>query len=246
MSDTRTQVLLMLPVFQAMYPSAVEAFLRLTLHAAAHEHERYCITPWIVPRTLLHSAMNRAASDAITHKFDVLIFADDDCLPPPDALSRLLRHYEAGREFVAGLGFMRNFPHTTTVGRYDPAGPTLRMDEYGTTALAGFRWVDDVTDEPDDLVPCDFCGFPIAMVTVAALARMERPWFGTSTPLGECTHDVFFGTRAKLAGLPLAVDRTLVCDHLGEGLLITPTSRQLARVAVQEALRHARTVEAPC
>lgn len=241
MSDSRTQVLLMLPVFQSMYPQAVEAFLRLALNAGATEHARYCITPVIVPRTLLHAAMNRAASDAITHGFDVLIFADDDCLPPHDAVSRLLRHYEAGREFVAGLGFMRGFPHTTTVGRYDPAGPTLHVDDYGATKLAGFRWIDDVSDEPDDLVACDFCGFPIAMVSVKALARLERPWFGTATPLGECTHDVFFGDRARLGQLALAVDRTIVCDHLGDQTLITPASRQMARAAVRQALQQRAT-----
>ncbi|HEV8208511.1 MAG TPA: hypothetical protein VGP77_00255 [Vicinamibacterales bacterium] len=227
-TDARTQVLFVMPVFQAVYPKPLENFLAMMLHAGMAVHEKYAIWPIVMERTPLHAAMNRAAADALTHGFDVLIFADDDCLPPIDAIPRLLAHYEAGHPFMAGLGYMRGFPHTTTIGRYDPAGPTLRF-EHGQPQLAGFRWIDDVADEPTDLIPADFCGFPIAMVTVAALRRMERPWFATATALGECTHDVFFGDRAKAAGVPIVVDRTMACGHLSDGYVITPHSRQLAR-----------------
>lgn len=242
MTDGRTEVLLVVPVFQSVYPKPFRNFLAMALHAGAQLHERYSIVPGVLERTLLHSAMNQAAQEAITRGFDAMIFADDDCLPPMDAIPRLLRHYEAGRPFVAGLGYMRGFPHTTTIGRYDPAGPTLYVDPLsGATRVAGFRWIDDVSDEPDDLVPADFCGFPIAMVTTAALRAMERPWFGTATPIGECTHDVFFGDRAKAAGVPIVVDRTLDCDHLSDGYLISTVSRRLAR----DAFRHGIPQETP-
>jgi hypothetical protein len=226
--DARTHVLLVMPVFQAVYPKPFENFLAMMLHAGMALHEKYAIWPVVVERTPVHTAMNRAAADAIAHGFDVLIFADDDCLPPIDAIPRLLAHYDAGHPFMAGLGYMRGFPHTTTIGRYDPAGPTLQF-EHGQPKLSGFTWVDDVTKEPADLVPADFCGVPIAMVSVAALKRMERPWFSTSTALGECTHDVFFGERAKAAGVPILVDRTMACGHLSDGYVITTHSRQIAR-----------------
>lgn len=226
--DARTQVLYVSPVFQSVAPAPFENFLAMMLHAGMAVHERFAIWPTVPARTLLHAAMNRAVADAIAHHFDVVIVADDDCLPPLDAIPRLLAHYDAGRPVVAGLGFMRGYPHTTTVGRYDPAGPTLYFKD-GTPTLAGFRWIDDVADEPTDLVPADFCGFPIAMFSVAALAKMERPWFGTATPIGECTHDVFFGDRARAAGVPIVVDRTLVCGHLSDAFVITPNSRALAR-----------------
>lgn len=236
MTDGRVDVLFAVPVFQGVYPKAFHRFLAAMLHAGSQLHAKYAIAPMVPERTLLHSAMNQIAHTAVESGFDVLIFADDDCLPPIDALPRLLAHYEAGRPFVAGLGYMRGFPHTTTIGRYDPAGPSLFVDAMGTTKLAGFRWIDDVTDELADLVPADFCGFPIAMVTTDALRRMERPWFGTQTGSGECTHDVFFGDRAKAAGVPIVVDRTLDCDHLADGYLITTESRRLARAAFEHGL----------
>lgn len=235
--DARTQVLLMVPVFQSVYPRAFEAFLRVALNAAAFEHARYNIVPTVVARTLLHSAMNQTVLDAIDQKFDVLIFADDDCLPPIDGIRRLLRHYEAGRDFVAGMGFMRSYPHTTTAGRYYPEGPTLTINKAGAAQLSGFYWVDDAADEPP-LMPVDFCGFPIAMARVSALARITRPWFGTALPLGECTHDVYFGEKAKQAGIALYVDTTLVCDHLTDQSVITPATRTFAR-ACADAIKAA-------
>jgi hypothetical protein len=238
MTDGRVDVLFAVPVFQSVYPHPFQNFLALMLHAGAAVHDRYAIAPMVIPRTLLHSAMNHAAHTAIAHGFDVLLFADHDCEPPTDAIPRLLAHQAAGRPFVAGLGYMRGFPHTTTVGRYDPAGQTLFTDpDTGATKLSGFRWIDDVSDEPEDLVPADFCGFPIAMVTTAGLRRMERPWFGTATADGECTHDVFFGDRCKAAGVPIVVDRTIVCDHLADGYLITTESRRLARSAFKHGIR---------
>lgn len=233
-NDPRTQVLFVLPVFQSVYPRPLETFLAMSLHAGAKLHERYSIVPHVPERTLLHTAMNRAAALAIEHGFDVMIFGDDDCLPPFDAIPRLLAHYEAGHPFVAGLGYMRTYPHTTTIGRYDPAGPTIHIDERtGQTKLAGFRWIENVDDEAADLVPADFCGFPIAMVRVDTLARLERPWFAHATPLGECTHDVFFGDRMRAAGVPIVVDRTIACGHLSDGFVITTESRRVARSVVE-------------
>lgn len=229
----RQRILFVIPVFQSVYPQPLERFMAMCLHAGAKEHERYEISPWIIPRTILHSAMNQAAAAAIDHGFEYLLFGDDDCLPPIDAIPRLLRHMEAGHEFVAGIGYMRQIPHTTTIGRYDPAGPTVHIDQYGAMRLAGFRWLDNVDDEPADLVPCDFCGFPIAMVSVAALKRFERPWFGTRTAVGDCTHDVFFGEQARAAGLSILVDRTIQCGHLSDGYVITDGVRR----TVQHALR---------
>ncbi len=96
---------------------------------------------------------------------------------------------------------------------------------------AGYEWIDDVSNEPD-LLPADFAGFPIALITTDALKRMKAPWFGTHIDGGECTHDVYFGTRAKDAGIQIWVDRTIACDHQLDAQFITATNRAFARSVV--------------
>lgn len=231
-TDTRKSFLLFIPVFQSVYGVPFRNFMAMMSSAASREHARYSFTLFVPTRELLHKAANRAGELVLANGYDGLIMFDDDCLPPIDAISRVLRRFEEGHPIVSGLGFMRNPPWTTTVGRYYPEGVSLARDRVsGQVQLTGFEWLDDIQDEPDDLVPCDFCGFPIALVSADALRAMTGPWFGTNIDGGECTHDVFFGHRAKQAGLPIVVDRTLVCGHLTDGEIITIHNRALARQA---------------
>lgn len=228
--SARKRFLLVVPVFQAVYASPFANFLALALSAASKEHEGYEFAPYVPARQILHQAMNIAASVVLEEGFDGMIVCDDDCTPPFDAISRLLRHYEDGHPIVAGCGFMRNYPYTTTVGRYYPDGITLAPNSItGRIELSGFTWLDDLSREPEDLVPADFCGFPIVLMTADALRRISRPWFGTHINGGDCTHDVFFGVRAKDAKLPIMVDRTIGCGHLMDAQLVTPENRDMAR-----------------
>lgn len=227
--DERPEFLFVIPVFSSVYPSAFANFMAIALASASREHDRYRFAVHVPERELLHSAMNKAAQLVISQKCAGMIMFDDDCYPPFDAVSTLLRHYERGIDIVCGMGYMRGYPFTTTIGRYFPEGVSLTRDALtGTLRLSGFEWIDDVTNEPP-LLRADFAGFPIAMVTRAALERMTAPWFGTAIDGAECTHDVFFGSRAKAAGIPLHVDRTIDCGHLLNPQILTSSNRDFAR-----------------
>jgi hypothetical protein len=227
----RQSILWTIPVFDSVKPQPFGSFLGQCL-GAWREGSHYDIVPFVPARELLHGAMNRAVTMAIDHHFDYLIMSDDDCFPPTDAIPRLLRHMEAGFDCVAGLGVMRGYPHTTTAGRYFPEGPTLVRDrKTGANQFSGFEWLDDM-DKPElpDLVHVDFCGFPIAIVRVSALMKMQAPWFGTELNGGGCTHDVYFGQRAHDADVLIYVDRTLRCGHLTDGAIITFENRGAVRM----------------
>lgn len=235
----RKSILWTIPVFDSIKPAPFGQFLGQCL-GAWREGERYDIVPFVPARELLHGAMNRAVTMAIEHDFDYLIMSDDDCFPPFDAIPRLLRHMEAGLDAVAALGLMRGYPHTTTAGRYFPEGATLVRDpRSGATQFSGFEWLDNM-DAPDlpDLVPVDFCGFPIAIVRVDALRKMEAPWFGTQINGGGCTHDVYFGRKAADAGVKLFIDRTIRCGHLTDAPVITFENRVTIR-AIGAGWKHA-------
>lgn len=233
----RKNIALAVPVFGVIYPAPFENFLMMMLSAASQEHDRYRIDLTVRKRELIHDAMNRSAELLLKGDHDALIIADDDCLPPFDAISRLLRHYEAGRDIVAGAGIMRNYPYTTTVGRTYPEGVSVVTDEHGQVGLRGFYWVDRIHEEPDDLVPCDFCGFPIAIISRKVFETVPYPWFGMEIDGGSCTHDVHFGLKAKRAGFEILVDRTISCGHQADPQIITIEQRDHARRAHVDAKR---------
>lgn len=225
----RKQILWVIPVFQSVYARPFGQFLGMALNAAVTVGHRYEFVPYIPERELLHTAMNRAVQIALKHNFDAMIVSDDDCFPPFNAITRLLQHWEHGHEAVMGQGYMRGFPHTTTAGRYYKEGVSLRLEPNGAPMLVGFEWLDDLSAEPHDMVPVDFAGMPIGIVDVKALRRMEAPWFGTEIDGGSCTHDVYFGHKAKKAGIQIYVDRTIACGHLTDAHVVTDQNRSLIR-----------------
>lgn len=232
----RTRILLVVPVFQSIYPRPFANFLAMALNAAVNEGARYQIDVRVPERELLHSAMNRSAALVLEHDHEAMILADDDCFPPYDAISRLLRHFEDGRDIVSGVGIMRNYPFTTTAGRYFAEGMSMVRDERtDAIRLSGFKWLDRIDTEPPGLVPVDFAGFPITLISRRALARIPAPWFGTSLDGGECTHDVYFGTKAGRAGIQMFVDREISCGHLTDAPVITPETRHIARLSLEQA-----------
>jgi hypothetical protein len=179
----------------------------------------------------------------LDHEFDGLIVMDDDCAPPFNAISQCLRRYEAGHSVVLGVGFMRNYPHTTTLGRYFEEGATLSITPDGVE-LSGFHWLDDVDAEPTDdgLISVDFGGFPIALISREALLKIPRPWFGLELDGGTCTHDVYFGKKCERAGVPIVADTRIKCDHLSDAGWTTFENRGLIRHMQQFADNQRRSL----
>lgn len=245
MTTPRARILWVVPVFQSVYPKPFGHFMATALSAHA-EGAAYEINMFVPERQLLHGAMNQAVDLVLKHDFQAMIVSDDDCTPPWDAIPRLLRHFEAGRPVVAGVGFTRGYPHTTTVGRYFPDGQTLVIDkETGATTIAGYEWLDSIDREPTDLVPCDFCGFPIVIMAADALRTIQAPWFGTELNGGGCTHDVYFGAKCKAAGIPIVVDRTIECGHLGDAPLIGFHDRRVIREFTEGYRKAAQAPQPP-
>ena len=224
-----TPVLVTIPVFQSVYPRPLKTFLGMAFSTHS-EGDKYRFTVHVPERELLHTAMNRTVQMMLASDHEALIVLDDDCFPPLDAISRLLRHYEDGKDIVAGMGYMRGYPHTTTIGRYYPEGATVVTRPDGHCEFIGFEWLDDL--QPNSgLVQADFCGFPIGLISRRALEAMESPWFGTIIDGGECTHDVYFGAKAQRAGLEIWVDTAIDCGHLTEAPVIDSGKRAFVRKA---------------
>lgn len=230
--DTTPRVLLVFPIFMQVLPAAFSAFAAMLLHAARH-CPTYKFDVLVQERSLLHSAMNGAAKTCIENPFYVgMIAFDDDCLPPAHLIERLLAHWEHGHHVVAGVGYMRGYPHTTTVGRFYPEGTMIVGDKQ-----QGFEWLDDLAKEtPDEhgLLAVDFCGMPAMFISRKCLYAIEGPHFGHADKTGAITtHDIYFCNKARDKGFTIEVDVTLECAHIGPAPIITRSTRDLARAAVE-------------
>ena len=223
----RASVLIVVPCFQAAYPSALANFMAIMATAGRQCGDRYQFDVSVPARQALTAAMNEAGKRLLEHEHVAMIVFDDDCYPPVDVIPRLLAHYEAGHHFVAGAGLMRGFPHTTTIGRYFPEGVSYVPQ---TGELRGFEWVDDLESLPP-LATVDFCGVPVALISRACFERATFPWFETwdAEAGGACTHDVFWAKRLKQAGIPVEVDTTIRCSHLAEAPVVDFRNRTMAR-----------------
>lgn len=222
------------PVFQSVYAPAFERFQEMAFHAGHALKDRAHITVKVHARQALVAAMNTYGQNVLDHDFDGLIVADDDCLPPMDAIPRLVAHLEAGRDFVSTVGYMRGYPHTTTIGQYLKEGRSLIQTPYGPE-WRGFRWLDNLHNAPP-LLKTDFCGVPIAIISRRCFEKAERPWFGTEMEDGGCTHDVFWADRLQKAGIDVLVDTTIRCGHLADPAVIDEGSRAVARHVAHQML----------
>jgi len=224
------KALIAVPTFAGVLPRPFQGFLQIAMVAG-----RLC-PGWkfafLAPeRQSLPMAMNSMAQTVVAQEFDALVVFDDDCFPPYDCIPRLLAHYDAGRQFVAGVGVMRGYPHTTTAAKVFPEGFTL-VQKQDRAQVVGHQWLDNIDDLPE-LAEVDFCGVPVAMMARSVFEQVPAPWFGLhGDDGGTVTHDVFFCRKVKKAGIPVLVDTSLKCGHLAEAPIITFENRAMARELV--------------
>lgn len=229
--DTRPRLLLVFPIFSHIFPAAFQAFAAMLL-TASRSLPDVQIDLLVQERMLLHTAMNHAAETCIQNPWYMgMIAFDDDCLPPSDLIQRMVAHFQRGEQIVAGVGYMRGYPHTTTVGRYYQEGPVIEGHEQ-----KGFAWLDDLPKAEADahgLLDVDFCGMPAMFISRKVLAAIDAPHFmHQDNTGGVTTHDIYFCNKAKDAGFPVKVDVTMECAHIGPAPLITKATRDAARQAV--------------
>lgn len=229
--DTTPRILLVFPIFSHMYPAAFQAFAAMLLHASRH-CTGYKFDVLVQERSLLHSAMNKAAETCIQNPwYKGLIAFDDDCLPPAHLIERMLAHAEHGHHVVAGVGYMRGYPHTTTVGRFFKEGQMVIGTEQ-----RGFEWLDDLSAHTPDkhgLIDVDFCGMPAMFISRDCLYALGKPHFAHEDKTGAMmTHDIYFCNKARDKGFAIEVDVTLECAHIGPAPLITRETRDAVRTLI--------------
>ncbi len=145
------------------------------------------------------------------HAFTHLLLLDSDHLHPLDIVERLTRWlaHEARPQVISALNYQRKAPYRPAAFFFD------NMESLSLLHLA--TW-------PQSLVQVDAVGASALLIARPVLEQLTEPWFDFHyLPMGEgkvprfIGEDIWFCVKLKRLGIPVYVDTTTTCPHLGEG-----------------------------
>lgn len=163
----------------------------------------------MIINTLIYTARNTIAQNAVKYGFDRVMWFDSDMTFPPDTMLRLAEDMDKGYEFVSGLYISRN----------EPIRPIIHKEVNWRVKDDG--WIDSSAelywDYPkDSLFEIAACGFGCCMTSVSLLKRMCDKYGSPFYPLMGMGEDTTFCFRAKQDGGKIYCDSRIKCGHVGE------------------------------
>ncbi|MBQ1779298.1 MAG: hypothetical protein IIZ93_14180 [Acidaminococcaceae bacterium] len=159
--------------------------------------------------TLIYTARNIIAENAVKEGFDRVLWLDSDMLLPEDLMIRLAADMDEGRELVTGLYFSRVEPMVPCI--QSRLEWELNPDGWVKTGA------DIYYDYPKDQVfEIAGCGFGAVMTSTALLKRMCEKYGHPFFPLMGMGEDTSFCWRAIKEGEKLYCDSRLSCGHIGQ------------------------------
>jgi glycosyltransferase involved in cell wall biosynthesis len=163
----------------------------------------------MITNTLIYTARNLIAQNAVKAGFDNVLWLDADMTFPDDTLIRLSEDLEEGREMVSALYFTRK----------EPIVPTLHKEIHWRIKDDG--WVDGgatlYMDYPmDRMFEVAGCGFGCVMTSTRLLARMIEKFGSPFYPLMGMGEDTTFCFRATEDGAKIYCDSRIKCGHIGQ------------------------------
>src|SRR5260221_2938867 len=138
--------------------------------------------------------IGQALKNNCTHVF----FLDDDMIPPPDTLLKLLKH---DKDIVSGLYLLRSFPHRPAF-----------FDKAYDNGKCKFT---SLTSEKCGLVKGVNCGLGCALRSTEVFKKLEQPYVRLGEiELDEWCDDVGFFNRCRKAGFEIWCDLDAPVGHM--------------------------------
>ena len=162
----------------------------------------------MIKNTLIYSARNSIAQNAVKYGFDRVMWFDSDMVFSPDTMLRLADDLDQGFEFVSGL----------YMSRQAPIRPIIHKEVNWRVKNDG--WIDSSAelyyDYPENsLFEIAACGFGCCMTSVELLARMCDKYGSPFYPLMGMGEDTTFCYRVKQDGGKIYCDSRIRCGHIG-------------------------------
>lgn len=153
--------------------------------------------------SLIYESRNKLAQRALELECDYVMWFDSDMIIPADALTKMVKHMEEGKDMVTGVYYRRQPPFTPvlfkTLGVNDQVGSWEGYNDY----------------PENEMFELDGAGFGCVMIKSSVLLDMianKGNWFEPLAGFGE---DLSFFIRAKELGYKLYCDPSIQCGHIG-------------------------------
>lgn len=163
----------------------------------------------VVTNTLIYTARNAIAENAVKMGFDRVLWLDSDMVIPSDAMIRLSDDLDEGREIVSGLYFTRKEPITPCI--YKELHWKVKPDGWVDTGHEVYK-----NYYRDDIFEIASCGFGCVMTTVSLLRRMIQKYGAPFYPLMGMGEDNSFCWRVTQDGGTIYCDSRVKCGHVGQ------------------------------
>ena len=146
------------------------------------------------PATSRNTIVEQAIENECTHIF----FLDDDMIPPPDTLVKLLAH---DKDIVSALYLLRTYPHYPAF-----------FDEAFDNGFCRYTFLDG---KEKTLTKGVNAGLGAVLIKTDVFRHMEKPWvrLGEIIKDGWCD-DVGFFNRARAAGYEVYCDLDTPVGHM--------------------------------
>lgn len=188
---------------------------------------------WSDKHVLVSDLRNDVADVALGTGCSHVLFLDADMTWPADVLTRMLAHHDNG--IVSGVYHLKVWPHWPVALKNPVVNPQTWNVDYTYVPVEG-----------RSLVPVDLVGMGCVLIPTAVFAAMPRPWFEYQTKADgsyDVTEDVAFCQKALATGVPIAVDPTIQCGHVGQQVITAPWhDRSLMEMAMLEQAGAAKVV----
>lgn len=160
----------------------------------------------MVQGTLIYTARNVIAKNAVEAGFDYVLWIDSDMVFPSDTLKRLLEDMD-GRDYVSGLCFSRKKNSAPCI----QSNLTWEVEDGQVLTSA-----DVLIDYPRDaLFEVAGSGFACVMTSRFLLSKMVELYGAPFYPLMGMGEDMTFCFRARQAGFKMYCDSRVKIGHIG-------------------------------
>lgn len=194
----KTKTLIAVPCFDMVHADFMESVINLK------KPENSFFTK--LTNTLIYSARNIIAGNALQAGFDRVLWLDSDMRFPVDMIERLSDDMDKGYDLVTGLYFTRKVPIKPNIFS------TMRYDS-PTDAEAQIMY-----EYPEGLVDIAACGFGCCLTSVDLIRRVGDAYGSPFTPLDGVGEDMSFCWRAGQIGAKMCCDTRIKCDHIGQAV----------------------------
>lgn len=159
--------------------------------------------------TMIYEARNLIANNAIRCGFDRVMWLDSDMIIPRDAMVRLSKEMDTGKDYVTAMYYKRKPPINPVV--CDQVKWFVHPD--GNVETSATSYVDYPQDQVFEIAGS---GFGCVMTSVDLLREVVEKFGSPFTPMMGIGEDMAFCWRVARLGRKMYCDSRIQCGHVGQ------------------------------